>query len=164
MKVVKWSPESLITRSEEARAAAADMMHAVRQGERVVIQVQESKTQRVLGGKSQTEISMAQFRQGCVKSVEVSIGTLPQRGRVLAEIHRRLDRASQLDHDSAGWRSRWVSIYDFAGSWALAACLIRVGLSVSVVEGKCAPKHRESHETRADVEIIIPIGPATECA
>lgn len=164
MKAVKWSPENLIARSDEVRAAAADMMHVVRQGERIVIRIQESKMQRILGADHQAGISMAQFRQGCVKSVEASIDPLPQRGRVLAEIHRRLDDASQLDHSSASWRSRLVSIFDFAGAWALAARLIREGLSVSVIESSRVRKRSEAREARADVEIIIPIGPATECA
>lgn len=164
MKAMSWSPERLITRSEEARVAAADIAGIVSQGERVVIRIQESRMQRVLGDEGLAEISIGQFREGCVKSAEVCIGTLSQRGAVLAEIHRRLDHASQLDRSLACWRSQLVSIYDFAGTWALAARLIREGLAVSVTERGRAMARHEPHEAEADVEIILPIGPATECA
>ena len=57
------------------------------------------------------------------------------------------------------WRSGLASIYEYAGGWALASRLMRAGLRVSVVEGEPAHEPSGSDGRRADVEIIIPIGP-----
>lgn len=163
MKAVAWSPEGLIVRSEEARSTAVGLAQVVRQGESIVVRIQGSEAERILGAKHEENISMAQFRQGCVTSVEASIRSLPERSRILAEIHRRLDCEVNQDDRSASWRSRLVSVFDFAGAWALAAHLMREGLSVDVIEKPRNAWRVERDEERADVKIILPIGPATQC-
>ena len=84
---------------------------------------------------------------------------LPQKARVLAEIHRRLDRVSEADDDSGACQSCLASILDFSEAWALAARLVQAGLSVLVYEedGSIACCDFVD-EGGADVEVVIPIG------
>jgi len=163
MKAMKWSPENLIARNGSPQAAIAGMVVAVEHGEKVRVEIERSEADQILGRSDCVAASKARFREGCIKAVESRIWPLPQKGRVLAEIHRRLDQVHEGNCDSAAWRSGLASIYDFAGAWALAARLMRVGLTVSVVEGEPANEPRDSKAMRADVEIIIPLG-STSCA
>ena len=158
MKIVKWSQESLIARSGGSQAAVADMVVAAERGEQVKVQIERAESYRILGRLDRVKASRGSLRQGCIKIVEACIWPLPQRGRVLAEIHRRLDRLPESDCSPTVWRSGLASIYDFACAWALAAQLMRAGLQVSVVEGEGASMLSSNDDGRGNVEIIIPIG------
>ena len=160
MKAVKWNPGNLIARNGSPQAAIAGMVVAVEHGEKVRVQIERSESHQILGRSDCVTSSKGRFREVCIKAVESRIWPLPQKGRVLAEIHRRFDQVPEPDRDFAAWRSRLASIYDFAGAWALAARLMRVGLRVSVVEGETSEKPLDSEDMRADVEIVIPIGSA----
>lgn len=159
MKAVKWSVENLIARNGDPQAVIAEMIVAAERGEKVRVQIERSESHQILGRLDCIAVSKARFREGCIKAVESRIWPLPQRGRVLAEIHRRFDQVLEPNCNSATWRSGFASIYDYAGAWALASRLMRVGLRVSVVEGEPANEPSGSDGKRADVEIVIPIGP-----
>jgi len=158
MEAVKWSTENLIAGNGSPQTAIADMILAVEHGEKVRVQIDRSRSHQILGRSDCVAAFKARFREGCIKAVESRIWPLPQKGRVLAEIHRRLDQVHEPNCDLTAWRSDLASIYDFAGAWALAARLMRVGLRVSVVEGEPANGPSGSEATRVDVEIVIPLG------
>ena len=160
MKAVKWSAENLIARNGAPQAAIAGMVVAAKRGERIRVQIERSESHQILGRSDCITASKARFREGCIKAVEPHIWPLPQKGRVLAEIHRRFDQMLDSNCNSDAWRSGLASIYDYAGAWALASRLMQVGLRVSVVEGEPANGPADSDAKRANVEIVIPIGPA----
>ena len=159
MMAVKWSVENLIAQDSGPQAAIAGMVVAAERGEKVRVQIERSESHQILGRSDCVAASKARFREGCIKAVESRIWPLPQRGRVLAEIHRRFDQVLEPNCNSATWRSGFASIYDYAGAWALASRLMLVGLRVSVVEGEPANEPSGRDGKRADVEIVIPIGP-----
>lgn len=158
MKAVKWRPESLIARNDGLQMAIADILGAAERGERLRVRIERSKSCRILGRQDRVAAFKAQFREGCIKVVESGIWSLPQKARVLAEIHRRLDQVPESDRGSAAWRSSLASVYDFAGAWALAARLMHAGLKVSVLEED--PTRKASGRvdvSGVDVSIVIPI-------
>jgi hypothetical protein len=160
VRAVRWNPESLIARDDGLSLAVEGMVRVAGLGERVRIDVERSESRRILGRSTGAVAAKARFREGCIKTVEAGIWPLPQKGRVMAEIHRRLDRVPDSEGTPGIWRERLVSIYDFAGAWALAARLIQAGLSVSVIEGEPLRMPGVSSGDGADVEIVIPADPA----
>jgi len=109
--------------------------------------------------------SKEQFRVGCIKAVELGMKPLPERARVMAEIHRRIDRAMESADGSVAWQSSLAPILDFAGAWALAARLMRVGLSVSVHEEDGSfSASVGTDEGKADVQLVIPVESAAQQA
>ncbi len=163
MKAVQWNPQNLIARRDGFQKAIAGMIVDAERGERVRVQIERSESHQILGRMVCVTSSGAQFREGCIKAVELGIWPLPQKARVLAEIHRRFDHVPEADCASVAWQTSVASILDFAGAWALAARLIRAGLRVSVFEEDLAGKPSGSvNEGRADVELVIPINPAKD--
>jgi hypothetical protein len=157
VKAVNWSPKALLVLGSGVHAAIDCMAVSVQRGERVRVQIERSELHQILGKSSRVAVSAPQFREGCIKVVESAIWPLPQRARVLAEIHRRLDEVLDLDRVSVRGRSSLASIYDFAAAWALAARLMQAGLTVSVLEhGLTRGSPCGFDENRADVDIVIP--------
>lgn len=160
MNAMIWSPERLMARHEKALAATDDLIVAVRRGARATIVLEESRPEQDSENADRIELVGAQLREGCIKAVEAAIRPFPQRGRVLAELHRRLDHVSEMDRSSVAWRSRLAAILSFAGAWTLAARLMRAGIRVCVIEGDSLGERSVMQDSRADVNIVIPIGPA----
>ncbi|MCK4570557.1 hypothetical protein KAT84_01275 [Candidatus Bipolaricaulota bacterium] len=160
MKAVKWNSQSLIARGDGFQKAIAGMIVDAESGEHVRVQIERSKFHRIMG---RTECVAATFREGCIKAVELGIWPLPQKARVLAEIHRRFDHVPEADCASVAWQTSVAAILDFAGAWALAARLMQAGLRVSVLEENLVGKPSGSvDEDRVDVELVIPIGTAKD--
>ncbi len=161
MEAVSWNPEILISRGDEMQSSVADVIAVAKRNRGMKIRMERSGLKQILGLPGCIPASKAQFREGCVKAVELGMQPLPERARVMAEIHRRIDRAMELDDGSVAWQSSLAPILDFAGAWALAARLMLAGLSVLVHEEDgshacCA----DADKGRADVELVIPIVPA----
>lgn len=157
MKALKWPAEDLIMRNVESQAAIAGLVMAAGKGEMVMVQIERWPAQQILGRSDAGACSNAQLRAGCIKAVESHIWPLPQKGRVLAEINRRFDQVLDPNCGSDAWLSGLESIFSYAGAWALAAQLLRDGLRVYVVEEE--QEHAPVSNERADVNIVIPIGP-----
>ncbi|MCK5828012.1 hypothetical protein KAH43_05750 [Candidatus Bipolaricaulota bacterium] len=161
MKAVSWNPEILIARRDGMQASLADVVAVARANRGMKIRMERSDLR--LSEQSTTCIpaSKEQFRVGCIKAVELGMQPLPERARVMAEIHRRIDRAMASDDGSVAWQSSLAPILYFAGAWALAARLMRAGLSVSVhEEGGESSASVGTDEGKADVQLVIPIRPA----
>jgi hypothetical protein len=154
MKAVKWNPEVLIADRGSPTSDISGWLDAAGRGERVRVEIRPSGSRRILG-PSCARGTQALFREGCVKVAELHLWPHPQKGRVLAEIHRRLDRLSDAECGSEAWYARMASVYDYAGAWALAARLMQFGLRVCVRE--CSASRCASDDS-ADVEIILPAG------
>ena len=161
MNAVSWNPEILIARRDGMQSSLADVIAVAKRSNGMKIRMERSRSRPILGSPGCVPASKAQFREGCVKAVELGMQPLPQKARVLAEIHRRIDCMSEADDGSGTWQSSLASILDFTGAWALAARLMRAGLSVSVHEEDVRTQSLGgTDEGRADVELVIPIGPA----
>lgn len=161
MEAVSWNPEILIARWDGMQSSLADVIAIAKRSDGMKIRMERSQSRLILGSPGCVSASKAQFREGCVKAVELGMQPLPQKARVLAEIHRRIDLVSEADDDSDSWQSSLASIMDFTGAWALAARLMRAGLSVLVHEEDVGTQSLSCiDEDRADVELVIPIGPA----
>lgn len=161
MNAVSWNPEILIARRDGMQSSLADVIAVAKRSNGMRIRMERSESRPILGSPGCVPASKAQFRDGCVKAVELGMQPLPQKARVLAEIHRRIDLVFEADDDSDSWQSSLASIMDFTGAWALAALLMRAGLSVLVHEEDAGARSPDNmDESRADVELVIPIGPA----
>ena len=161
MNIMSWNPDILIARRDGMQSSVADVIAVAKRSHGMRIRVERSKSRSISSSPGCVPASKAQFREGCVKAVELGMQLLPQKARILAEIHRRLDRASEADDGPRSWQYCAISILNFAGAWALAARLMRAGLSVSVREEDGRPQSLGSMENgRADVELVVPIGPA----
>ena len=161
MEAVSWNPEILIARRDGMQSLLADVISVAKRSDGMRIRIEQSRSRPILGSPGCVPASKAQFREGCVKAVELGMQPLPQKARVLAEIHRRIDCVSEADDGSGTWQSSLASILDFTGAWALAARLMRAGLSVSVHEEDGRTQSLGSVDKhRADVELVVPIGPA----
>ena len=161
MNAVGWNPEILIARADSMQSLLADVIAVAKRSDGMRIRMERSKSRPILGAPGCVAASKAQFREGCVKAVELGMQPLPQKARILSEIHRRIDLVSDASIGSASWQSGLVSIMNFTGAWALAARLMREGLSVLVHEEAVGARFLGSlEEGRADVELVIPIGSA----
>ena len=157
MKAVSWNPEILIARQEGMQSLLADVITVAKRNRGMRIRMDRSEGKTILGSPGCVPASKAQFREGCVKAVELGIAPLPERAWVMAEIHRRIDGVMESDDGSSGWQANLLPILDFAGAWALAARLMRAGLSVLVHEEASDVSFEErTAEGRADVELVIP--------
>jgi hypothetical protein len=152
MKAVKWNAEVLIADRGNPIGDIAEWVDEAGQGERLRVEIRPSKSRwdlqraHVLG-------SQALFREGCVKVAEANLRFHPQKGRVLAEIHRRFDLLSDVEFGSEGWTAKMTSIYDYAGAWSLAARMIEIGLRVRVHEGRAFELN--GADDSSDVEIVV---------
>ena len=162
MNVVSWNPDILIARREGMQSSLADVITIAKRSQGMRIRMERPQFRPILGLPGCGTASKAQFREGCVRAVELGMQPLPQKARVLAEIHRRIDLVSEADDDLDSGQCGLASIMDFAGAWALAARLMQAGLSVSVHEedGRTQSSGSSSDERKADVELVVPIGPA----
>jgi|GEM_PF-2518589 hypothetical protein len=161
MSALSWNPETLIARRDGMHSLLAEVIAAAKRSDGVSIRMERSKSRPILGSPGCVAASKAQFREGCVKAVELGMQPLPQKARILSEIHRRIDLISETSVGSGSWQSSLASIMDFTGAWALAAWLMREGLSVLVHEESVGARFLGSiEEGRADVELVIPIGSA----
>jgi hypothetical protein len=155
MKAVKWNPETLIADRDIPVYDIADWASAARRGERVRVEIRPSGTrwdlEQACGLGTQ-----ALFREGCIKIAEARLWLHPQKGRVLAEIHRRFDLMPDAECGSDAWYARMASIYDYAGAWALAVRLMQIGLRVRVLE--CRASNSVLGDDSADVEIVLLAG------
>jgi hypothetical protein len=157
MDVAKWRAHDLIVGSDQLDAKVSRLAMAVGRGGRARVEIDRTESEWLLRQVMCCERWKALFREGCVKAVEASIGTLSQKGHVLAEIHRRLDRLSSSASMSEGCRYLLASVYDFAGAWTLAARLMRRGVHVSVVEEGASAEGPGHDPMIAEVEIVIPV-------
>lgn len=161
MNAVGWNPEILIARGDSMQSLLADVIAVAKRSDGMRIRMERSQSRPILGGLGCVAASKAQFREGCVKAIELGMQPLPLKACVLSEIHRRIDLVSEADADSVSADSGLASIISFTGAWALAARLIRAGLSVKVhEEDGSAACCACGDEGRADVELVIPIGSA----
>jgi len=161
MEAVSWNPEILIARRDGMQSLLADVIFVAKRSDGMRIRMERPRSRPILGSPGCVPASKAQFREGCVKAVELGMQPLPQKARVLAEIHRRIDHVSEADDGSGSWQYSLTSILDFTGAWALAARLMRAGLSVLVHEEDGSAACCSSVDnSRADVELVIPLGPA----
>ena len=156
MKAVSWNPEILIARRDGMQSSLADVIAAAKRNRGLRIRMERSEGNPVLGSAGCVPASKAQFREGCVKAVELGMAPLPERARVMAEIHRRLDGVMESNDGSEAWQESLLPILDFAGAWALAARLMQAGLSVLVHEEDvdCSVEI-DLAEGLADVELVI---------
>ncbi|MBU1048661.1 hypothetical protein KKG90_01435 [Candidatus Bipolaricaulota bacterium] len=161
MNAVSWNPEILLVRGSDMQSSLADVISEAKRRQGLRIRMERSQARAILGSIGCGAVSGGQFREGCVKAVELGMQPLPQKARVLAEIHRRIDRLSETAEGSGSWQSGLASIISFAGAWALAARLMRAGLSVCIREENPSAQFTGcAVQERADVELVIPIGPA----
>lgn len=159
MSAVSWNPETLIERRDDMQSLLAEVIAVAKRSDGVSIRMERSKSKPILGAQGCVAASKAQFREGCLKAVELGMQPLPQKARVSAEIHRRIDNL--VETEASGWQSGLAAIVSFTGAWALAARLIRAGLSVCIHEEGAIPESiGSSRQGRADVEVVIPTGPA----
>lgn len=161
MEAVSWNPDILIARGDNMQPLLADLIAVAKRSDGMRIRMERSQPGPILGGLGCVAPSKAQFREGCVKAVELGMQPLPHKARVLSEIHRRIDLVSDASIGSDSWQNGLASITNFTGAWALAARLMREGLSVFVHEEAAGARLPGSvEEGRADVELVIPIGSA----
>jgi len=160
MNAVCWNPEVLIARGDDMQSCLSELIHEAKKRQGLRIQMDPSPIQHVLDRIGRGASSRAQFREGCVKAIELGMQPLPQKARVLAEIHRRIDNLGEAG--SASCQLGLAAIVSFSGAWALAARLIREGLSVCIHEEGAIPESIGSiRQGRADVEVVIPNRPRT---
>ena len=161
MEAVSWNPEILIARRDGMQSLLADVISVAKRSDGMRIRMERSRSRPILDSPGCVPASKAQFREGCVKAVELGMQPLPQKARVLAEIHRRIDYVWEANDGSGSWQYSLTSILDFTGAWALAAWLMRAGLSVFVREEDSRTQSLGSIDKhRVDVELVVPIGPA----
>ena len=152
MKAVKWNPEVLIADRGNPMAGLADWVDEAGQEERLRVEICPSASRWDLQRGCMLG-SQALFREGCIKVAEANLQLHPQKGRVLAEIHRRFDVLSDVEFGSERWAAKMASIYDYAGAWALAARLMQMGLRVCVHE--VLPSRGPCDDNSSDVEIVV---------
>ena len=159
MKAVGWCSDILIARGNRMQSMLSDVIAVAKRSDGIKIRMERPQSSSNLDGSLYMGASCAQIREGCIQAVDLGLHVLPERARVLAEIHRRFDSILESDDGVPIQQSRLESIMDFAGAWALAARLMRAGLSVLVCEEGSKTDHAVGQENeRADVELLIPIG------
>ncbi len=156
MNAVCWNPEVLIIRRADMQSRLSELILKVEKQQGLRVQMDPSHIQHVLDRIGRGAASRAQFREGCVKAIELGMQPLPEKSRVLAEIHRRMDQLAVEDVHGAPKRESLSSIVSFTGAWALAARLMREGLSVHVCEQDVGSSWSGSEISEADVEVVIP--------
>lgn len=159
MNAMTWNPEKLLARHEHALVATAELIEAVKEGARATVVLEQASPWCESRHMHRDAPDAAPLREGCIKAVEAAIRAFPQRGRVLAELHRRLDHAFEMERGSSARRACLTAIISFAGAWTLAARLMQSGLSVRVIEGDSLRDRFFCENDKADVDIVIPIGP-----
>jgi len=158
MSAVRLRANDLIVRAEDEARHVERLIASARRGHAVRIELERSSSDGVFASAMRWTGGDASFREGCIKAVEAHIWPLAERSRVLAEIHRRIDRLTDACESSIDPASAWASVYDFAGAWALAARLIRSGLRVAVVDDAASEDAAPPRDEPADVEIVLAAG------
>lgn len=161
MKEIHWNPEILVARREGMQSSLADVVAVAKANRGMKIRMERSDLRLSQRPDAWLPASKEQFRAGCIKAVELGMQPLPERSRVMAEIHRRMDCVMASADSSMEWPSSLAPILEFAGAWALAARLARAGLRVSIHEDDgAALAHVGPGDGKADVQLVIPVRPA----
>ena len=156
MNAVCWNPEVLIVRRSDMQSRLSELILEVGKHHGLKVQMDPTHIQSAGGLVGSAAASRAQFREGCVKAIELGMQPLPGKARVMAEIHRRIDRLAEEEVAGAPKGDSLSSIVTFTGAWALAAQLMSEGLSVHVHEENVGSSWSQSEVGDPDVEVVIP--------